>query len=104
MFSFSMKSKKSSPANRGRTSFLDSGLGHCDEKANHDGKQSDTFYEGCGQNHVRSDITGNFGLACDGFQSTLADSTDTDTSTNGCETGTDTGTHFTDGTISCCLQ
>lgn len=99
-----MKSKKGFSRQPQENHFNFPRLGHCDEQANHDGKQRNTFDEGCGQNHVGSDITGDLGLACDGFQSTLSDSTDTDTSTDGCETGTDTSAHFTDGTIGCCLQ
>ena len=99
-----MKSKKGFSRQPRENHFSCPRLGHCDEQANHDGKQGDTFYEGGGQNHVRSDVTGDLGLACDGFQSTLSDSTDTDTSTDGCETGTDTSAHFTDGTIGNRLQ
>ena len=67
-----------------------------DKQANYDSKQSYTFDKGGGQNHVGSDVTTSFGLACDGFNGTLTDVTDTKACCDGCNTCTKAGTHFTD--------
>ena len=65
------------------------------QQTNHNGEEGNTFDQGGCDNHVGTDVSTDFRLTCQGFQSTFTDVTDTQTCADGSDTGTDTGTHFT---------
>jgi hypothetical protein len=51
-------------------------------------KQCNTFYEGCSKNHVGTDVVHGFRLTGDSFYRAFTNLTDTDTCSDGSETGT----------------
>lgn len=51
------------------------------------GQEGNTLNEGRGQDHVRANVVGSFRLTGDGFNGPFTDETDTDTGTDGGETG-----------------
>lgn len=80
-------------------------LCNSDEQTHHGGEQGDALDESGRNDHVRTDVAGNFGLAGDGGHGVLTDVTHADTGTDGGQTCADTGTQFPDTKASSrCLQ
>lgn len=66
------------------------------EEADDDGEQSGTLDKSGSHDHVRTEITADFGLTGHRFEGASADATNADTSTNGCDTCTNASEAFGD--------
>jgi hypothetical protein len=64
------------------------------QQANYDCEQTQTFDQSRYNQHSRLNFAGSFWLAADGLHSATADTADTQTNTEGYQTSTDTGTHY----------
>jgi len=64
------------------------------EECNHSSEQGDTLDEGSGHNHVREQLVHHLWLASHSVHGLTANLTNTQTSTNGCETCAYCGTQF----------
>jgi hypothetical protein len=72
-------------------------LKHHSEEAYDDPEQGSTFYQGCSQNHVGTDVIHGFRLAGDAFYSTLTDLANAQSCTNSCQSGTNGTTGIRNG-------
>lgn len=71
--------------------FLQVAVNLSNKECNHDGDERCTLYEGCGQNHVCTNVTNCLRLTSNGFHCFATDLADADTSTDYCETHSDCG-------------
>ena len=85
-------------------SFVVPNLLEDDEQAKHNGEEGDAFHQSGGDNHRRADVATGFGLTGHAFHSALADFTDTDTGSDGSQTGSDSCSQVTPGDAGHCLQ
>src|SRR4030095_8792504 len=74
-------------------------LGEQNQDTHHDSEQRNSFYQSCCDEHVGTDISHGFGLACNGLQCPGTNETYTNAGTDSSQTRTDTCTH--EGIITC---
>ena len=85
-------------------SFVVPNLLEDDEQAKHNGEEGDAFHQSGGDNHRRADGATGFGLTGNAFHGALTDFTNTDTGTNGGQTGSDRCSQVTPSHARGCLQ